>query len=161
MIHELRLYLDTSVLAASYHRERFSDEANGIIALARRPAVSPLVELEMASALARKQRSGELSLQQAYDIEDLFRRHLDEGVFTRLPLTREHFQLARQSLWASRLPLTTLDALHAAVAALDGRALTTADRRLAAAAEDLGVKVLTVGFQETFEVHEGEARYGV
>jgi hypothetical protein len=160
VIHELRLYLDTSVLAACYYREPFSDEANGILALARRPAVSPLVELELASALARKQRSGELSLQQAYDIEELFRAHLDEGVFTRLPLAREHFQLARQSLWASRLSLTTLDALHAAVAALDGRALTTADRRLAAAAYELGVKVLTVGFQETFEVHEERAAYG-
>jgi hypothetical protein len=160
VIHELRLYLDTSVLAACYHREPFSDEANGILALAKRPAISPLVELEMASALARKQRSGELSLRQAYDIEDLFRAHLDEGVFTRLTLTREHFQLARQTLWASTLPLTTLDALHAAVAALDGRALTTADRRLAAAAEDLGVKVLTVGFGESFEVHEEPAAYG-
>lgn len=160
MIHELRLYLDTSVLAACYHRADFSDEANGILALARRPAISPLVELEMASSLARKQRSGELTTAQAYDIEDLFRMHLDQGVFTRLPLDREHFQIARQSMWASRLPLTTLDALHAAIAALDGRALTTADRRLAAAAEDLGVKVLTVGFQETFEVHEGRAVYG-
>ena len=160
MIHQLRLYLDTSVLAACYHREPFSDEANGILALARRPAISPLVEIELASALARKQRSGELSLQQATDIEELFRTHLVEGVFTRLPLTREHFQSARQSLWASKLPLTTLDALHAAVAALDGRALTTADRRLAAAAYDLGVKVLTVGFQETFEVHEAPAAYG-
>lgn len=159
-VHELRLYLDTSVLAASYVHEPFSDEANGILALAARPAISPLVELEMASLLARKQRSGELSLAQAYEIEDLFRAHLDGGVFTRLPLDREHFQLARQSLWASRLPLTTLDALHSAVAALDGRALTTADRRLAAAAEDLGVKVLTVGFQETFEVHEEPRAYG-
>ena len=160
MIHELRLYLDTSVLAACYHRESFSNEANGILALARRPAISPLVELEMASSLARKQRSGELTTAQAYDIEDLFRMHLDQGVFTRLPLVREHFQIARQSMWASRLPLTTLDALHAAIAALDGRALTTADRRLAAAAEDLGVKVLTVGWGETFEVHEPPAVYG-
>lgn len=159
MIHELRLYLDTSVLAAYYVPEPFSDEANGILALAKRPAVSPLVELELASALTRKQRAGELSLQQAYDVEDLFRSHLDEGVFTRLPLTREHFQLARQSLWRSQLPLTTLDALHAAVAALDGRALTTADRRLAAAAEELGVKVLTVGLEETFEVHEPPRAY--
>lgn len=160
MIHELRLYLDTSVLAACYHPEPFSDEANGILALAKRPAISPLVELEMASALGRKQRSGELTTAQAYDIEDLFRMQLDQGVFTRLPLASEHFQWARQSMWRSTLPLTTLDALHAAVAALDGRALTTADRRLAEAAEDLGVKVLTVGFDESFEVHEAPAAYG-
>lgn len=160
MIHELRLYLDTSALAACYGQEPHSDEANGILTLARRPAISPLVELEMASLLARKQRSGELSTAAAYDIEDLFRMQLDQGLFTRLPLEREHFQIARQLLWASRLPLRTLDAVHAAVAALDGRALTTADRRLAAAAEDLGVKVLTVGFQETFEVHEAPATYG-
>lgn len=160
MIHDLRLYLDTSVLAACYVREPFSDEANGIVALALRPAISPLVELEMASFLGRRQRAGELTTAEAYDIEELFRAHLDEGVFTRLPLAHEHFQLARQSLWRSQLPLTTLDALHAAVAALDGRALTTADRRLAAAAYELGVKVLTVGFQETFEVHEERATYG-
>lgn len=160
MIHQLRLYLDTSVLGSCYFREPFSDEANGILALAHRPAVSPLVEIELASALARKKRLGELEIEQAWEIEDLFRAQLDEGVFTRLPLAREHFEWARQSMWTCRLPLATLDALHAAVAAHDGRALTTADRRLAAAAEDLGVKVLTVGFGETFEVHEPPASYG-
>lgn len=160
MIHELRLVLDTSVLAACYVQEPFSDEANGIVALARRPAISPLVELEFASFLARRQRVGELTTAEAYEIEDLFRAQLDAGMFTRLPLATEHFQWARQSMWRSTLQLNTLEALHAAVAALDRRALTTADRRLAEAAEDLGVKVLTVGFEETFEVHEPPRAYG-
>ena len=160
MIHQLRLYLDTSVLGSCYFKEPYSGEANGILTLAHRPAISPLVEIELASALARKKRSGELELEQAWAVEDLFRAQIDEGIFTRLPLDREHFEWARKSMWSSRLPLATLDALHAAVAALDGRALTTADRRLAAAAYELGVKVLTVGFQETFEVHEERAAYG-
>lgn len=160
MINELRLYIDTSVLVSCYFPEPFSDEANGILALARRPAISPLVELEFASFLARKQRTGELTTAEAYRIEDRFRAQLDEGTYARLPLASEHFQWARQSMWRSTLPLATLDALHAAVAAHDGRALTTADRRLAAAAEDLGVKVLTVGFGNTFEVHEAPATYG-
>jgi uncharacterized protein len=125
VIHDLRLYLDTSVLAACYHRERFSEEANGILALARRPAISPLVELEMASSLARKQRSGELSTATAYEIEDLFRAQLDGGMFTRLSLDREHFQWARQAMWRSTLPLATLDALHAAVARSTSRSSST------------------------------------
>lgn len=94
----------------------------------------------MSSALSRKVRLGEMSVDDATQVLLRFSIHLEEGLFTRVPLERRHYELARDWLARFALALRTLDALHLAVAAREGFRLVTADAAMAGAAKALGVE---------------------
>ena len=53
-------YLDTSILAAYYCPELLSEKVEKIIISAKRPCMSSLTEVELASAISRKIRQKNL-----------------------------------------------------------------------------------------------------
>jgi predicted nucleic acid-binding protein len=133
------IYVDTSVLAAYYCPEPLSERAQRALEEADERAISPLVELELVSAIARKVRARELRRGDAHRILAVFQSHLEQGIYTRLGMDAAHFAKAREWLAGLRVPLQTLDALHVAVAAMKGCSLITADTALAKACAKVGV----------------------
>jgi hypothetical protein len=69
----------------------------------------------------------------------VFQSHLEQGIYTRLALEGAHYAKAREWLAAFTVPLKTLDALHLAVAAMQGCPFLTADAKLAKACARIGV----------------------
>lgn len=134
------IYIDTSVLVAYYCPEPLSRRAERLIRAHSRPAVSDLTEVELRSALSRKVRLGELSTRGATQIASRFAGHLEEGLYTRIPLERRHYEMAAEWLGRFTLMLRTLDALHLAVATSEGFRLVTADATLARSAKALGIE---------------------
>jgi predicted nucleic acid-binding protein len=133
-------YLDTSVLVAYYCPEALSEVAEKMILADRQPAVSALTEVELVSALARKIRERELSRENANHVLTEFQSHLNQFLFKRIPLERDHYSVAFNWLAQFAVPLRTLDALHLAVAAQNNLELVTADQQLLQSARKLGVR---------------------
>lgn len=133
------IYLDTSVVVAYYCPEPLSRRAERVIRSQLRPAISDLTELELNSALSRKTRRRELQRKDATQVAAQFSAHIEANLYTRIALERRHYTLARDWLAGFTASLRTLDALHIAVAALEGLRLVTADRVMARSAEALGV----------------------
>ena len=128
------VYLDTSVLAAYYCPEALSAKAEQAIRRRGRPAISFLVEVEFASAVARKVREGALSKADAARIVGQLNVHLAAGYYERLAIDGSHYEIARDWLGQFLTPLRTLDALHLAVCFAYNAVLITADVGLATAA---------------------------
>ncbi len=133
-------YLDTSVLVAYYCPEALSEAAEKTILADGQPAVSALAEVELVSALGRKIRERELSRENANHVLTEFRSHLNQFLFKRIPLERDHYSVAFNWLSQFAVPLRTLDALHLAVAAQNNLELVTADQQLLESARKLGVR---------------------
>jgi len=133
-------YIDTSVLAAYYCPEPLSGPAQRALHKEDDRAISWLVEAELASALARKVRAREMRPSEGRRVLALFQSHLEQGIYNRLALERAHFAKAREWLATFTVPLHTLDALHLAVAAMQGCPFLTADVALAKACARIGVK---------------------
>jgi predicted nucleic acid-binding protein len=133
------VYIDTSVLVSYYCPEPLSEAAERIILRSDKPSLSALTEVELASALSRKMREKEISQVDANRVITKFQSHLDQFLFKRIPLEREHCSLAFNWLIQLSIPLKTLDALHLAVAAGNNLQVITADRQLANSAQKLGL----------------------
>jgi hypothetical protein len=145
------LYFDTSALIKRYVREVGSERVDALL-IQESVAVSSLVQVEVASALARRTREGRLNSErrdELYarfldDLSDLAVVDLDEGVSARAA------DQARTS--PPNAPLRALDAIHLASALVifeasppeDGSAGTfvTSDRQLQRADEQAGLRVL-------------------
>lgn len=132
-------YIDTSVLAAYYCPEPLSGRAQRALQEEDQRAISWLVEAELVSVLARKVRTREMRAAEGRRVLALFQSHLEQGIYTRLPLERAHFAKAHEWLATFAVPLSTLDALHLAVAATQGCPFLTADVALAKACARIGV----------------------
>ncbi len=133
------VYIDTSVLVSYYCPEPLSEAAEKIILRSDQPSLSALTEVELASALARKMREKEISRPDANRVITEFQSHLNQFLFKRIPVEREHYSLAFSWLIQLSIPLKTLDALHLAVAAVNNLQVITADRQLASSARKLGL----------------------
>jgi predicted nucleic acid-binding protein len=133
-------YLDTSVLVAYYCPEALSEAAEKMILADGQPAVSALTEVELVSALARKIRERELSQENANHVLTEFQSHLNQFLFKRILLERDHYSVAFNWLAQFAVHLRTLDALHLAVAAQNNLELVTADQQLLQSARKLGVR---------------------
>lgn len=133
-------YLDTSVLTAYYCPEPRSAAVQRILSRLRTPAISPLVEVELACVVARKVRAGDMEAAAARRVFDQFRRHLSESRFTVIPIQAAEYRQARD--WITRLasPLRVLDALHLAAAFSHRLPIVTSDRDLARSARHFGVR---------------------
>lgn len=135
------VYLDTSALAKMYVPERWSDALEEALVGRRDVLVSELAVTELASALARRLRAGDLSAADGRRVYQRVMRDIVDGDFRRLELTADVHREAERLLMsvALRTALRASDALHLAQAALAGaRALVTFDKRMADAAEALG-----------------------
>jgi hypothetical protein len=138
------MYIDTSLLVPYYCPEALSAAAERTLRADPDPAVSDLVEVEFFSALGSKVRAGAMPPADALRVGEQFLAHLRDGFYARIALQRRHYEAARGWLAGARLPLRTLDALHLAVAEVEGVRLATADRDLSRAARGLGVAVTLV-----------------
>lgn len=133
-------YVDTSVLVAYYCPEPLSGLAQSSIRRARPPVISPLVEVELCSALAIKLRTGEMDIPTAQRILSCFRMHCTDGLFRIVPIGAREYAAACEWIGAFKVPLRTVDTLHLAAAFANGLALLTADKSLASAAGQLAVR---------------------
>ncbi len=86
-----------------------------------------------------------LRLREAGRIVGQFLAHLEGDLYHRLPLERRHYKLARDWMARLRPHFVALDALHLAVAAVEGLPFATADRALARSGTGLGLRVIRVG----------------
>ncbi len=132
-------YLDTSVLTAYYSPEPRSASVQRVLSRIEGPTVSPLVEVELYCAIARKVRGGGLEASDARRIFAQFQLHLAEPRFHLVSLQNGEFRLAREWIGEMVSPLRVLDALHLAAAFAHGLCLLTADRELARSARHFGV----------------------
>jgi predicted nucleic acid-binding protein len=136
-------YLDTSALAKLYLNELRSDEFESYLEGRDDSVISTLTIVEMRSLLARHRRMGQLEASDEARVFARFEEDIQQGLFLLRPLSDEHTSAAVRLIERSGTPsLRTLDALHIAVAQQAGAdELATADRAMAAAAEELGWRV--------------------
>jgi uncharacterized protein len=139
------LYCDTSVVVPYYIPEVHSAKAEKVLDGHAQRVVSTLVMTEASSAIRRKVHDKALGRADGQAAFDDFRQDVASGLFRLVELERRHYDHAAQSMWTTRERLRTLDALHLAVAALDGMHLTTADEVMARAAKELGITVAWAG----------------
>jgi hypothetical protein len=132
-------YIDTSLLAAYYCPEKLSNAAQKALAKTPQPVISPLVEVELYSAVAAKVRVRQLDAASARRIVALFQKHLAAGCYGVVPIETAEYNLARDWIAGFASPLRTLDALHLAAAFTNDLTLLTADKALARSAEHFGV----------------------
>ncbi len=139
----MRVYLDTSALLPYYRSEPRSDAVEAFLRARREPVdISDLTLVEVASALSRWVRRGELSEAQALTIERALDADVEAGRLAVHPLTRGHTRLAQRWLLGRQVGLRTLDALQLACAALMDAQLVTFDRAFAREAAALGIETL-------------------
>lgn len=143
----MTVYVDTSLLAAYYCPEALSLAAERTLRSHRAPTISELTQVEFASAISRKVREKTLSQEHAARVMAQFEAHVEDGYYEVLSLRPRDYRLAKSWLGQLSGTLRTLDALHLAVAEAAGGVIVTADHRLAAEAQRLGmpVRLLTVG----------------
>jgi predicted nucleic acid-binding protein len=138
------MYIDTSLLVPYYCPESLSQMAERTLRADSRPTISDLVEVELFSALAKKVREKEMAAADAAKTGEQFLAHLHAGMYTRIAIQRRHYETARDLLARFTLPLRALDALHLALANVEGLRLATADENLSRSARSLGVAVTFV-----------------
>ena len=137
------MYLDTSVLVALYVPEALSKAAEKA-AHAAQPAVSALTEVEFASVIARRIRERTLSLSDGQLVLRTLDAHLAARHYERLPVVAGTYAEAARLLRSRAAPISTLDALHLAIAISSHALLCTADKQLARAAAQFGAEVQLV-----------------
>jgi predicted nucleic acid-binding protein len=138
------MYIDTSLVVPYYCPEALSQAAERMLRGDGSPAVSDLIEVEFFAALARKVRAREMPAADATRAGERFLDHLRSDLYARIAVQRRHYQVARGWLGRLTLPLRALDAVHLALAHLEGLHLATADHDLSRSARSLGIAVTLV-----------------
>lgn len=135
------IYLDTSIIVPAYCAEPLSNRVDELLQRETDLAISHLTEVEFYSALSRKLRQQELTLDAVQQLSGNFQADLDVGVFQRLPVEATHYQQAKTWIGGFNTVLRTLDALHLAIAYELQIMVVTGDIGLAQSAQVLGVGV--------------------
>lgn len=131
----MRIYLDTSVLAAIYLPERHTEAILKIINENQgNILVSRLGETEFYSVIAMQLRSNNLSSALAEEVMQTFQKHIEQGYYDRIFVTDKAFDGAIEFLSHKKSKLRTLDAIHLGCCALQQAKLMTADQTQAEAA---------------------------
>jgi len=135
-------YLDASALLPRIVEERTSDAVDAFLnARTDTLVVSEFAAAEVASAISRLVRMGQLNTVQALGRLSAFDTW--RIVATRATdMEPADLRLANAYVRRFDLMLRAPDAIHAAICVRLGLTLVTLDRRLASAAQSLGVKVL-------------------
>lgn len=138
-------YIDTSALIKLYVAEPQSEEVEKFIDTLNRPLISSLSILEWHCAMNRRFRNG--AFDEAYHqiARAEFARHLASGAYRVHALHEALYAQATYLLDSvSPLALRTLDALHLAAAkSAQASTIATADKIMAQAAHQLGLKTTT------------------
>jgi len=134
------LYFDTSAVLPYYRHEHASDRVQALLESQTRPVlISHLTKVEVASALARWVRTGELSEPQANRIESAFHDDVSHGRFSLCPIETDQYQRASHWIVTRKTSLRTLDALHLACAEHHQARLISEDGALVNAAVFFGI----------------------
>lgn len=136
------IYVDTSLLVALHIAERDSEAA---LAWFQRRVQETFIysdwtDLEVASALSRKVRSGAMTIAERQQAELALRQTTRES-FRHVIVAPEHFRRAEVMVRHHATGLRAGDALHLAIAEDHGATLATLDQTFASAAIHLGVDV--------------------
>ena len=134
------IYLDTSIIAPFYWTEPLSDLVDELISCETELVLSELVEVELLSALSRRVRTNEISLDVAKAIATQFQTHVRNNFYQLISIESVHYRLAYSWIGQFNTPLRTLDALHLACASSNNIRLATADKALANSADILGIE---------------------
>ena len=135
-------YIDASAIVAAVTAEARSDAVWNWLdrQLPGSVFVSDWTDTEVASALSRKLRTGQLDLEQRAIARSLWRTLRRESLHI-LGITPEHFAEASAFATQNTLNIRAGDALHLAIAAASGFTLVTLDTTMAKAAPVLGIPV--------------------
>ncbi len=138
------LYLDASAVVAAFVREPATERIQDFLQEqgAEQLAISGWVLTEVSSALALKMRTGAIEADLFASAHDRVRLFAS-GVM-KLGIVETDFERAAALCRRPDLGLRAGDALHLAVAVAHGCALATLDKRLSAAAPEVGVPVAEV-----------------
>ena len=139
------IYCDTSVIVAYYVPEIHSAQAEQVLDGHPQRVISSLVLTEVSSAFRRKVHDKTLTKVDAQAAWDDFKQDVATGIFRLTELERRHYDHAAAYMWQTKDRLRTLDAVHLAVADLDGCTMATADDLMAKVGKDLGIKVRWAG----------------
>jgi predicted nucleic acid-binding protein len=136
-------YLDTNILVALLVREPFSERADRFLQVnAETLLVSDLAAAEFASAVARRVRMREFTLEQARIALSGFDGWLARTA-DRIEISASDIPLATTFLRRLDLTLRTPDAIHLAIVQRVAATLVTFDRQMAMSARALGASVAT------------------
>ncbi len=143
----MSVYLDTSALAKWYVNEPGSEAFASYVETLKDAVISRLTMVEMRCLLSRHRRMGHFDEKIENRIFMAFQEDIRLGFLRIYPLEDEHAMGAIKLM--SSLPehaLRTLDALHLSIAlSISDKALATADRVMANAAEFCHLKVMRFG----------------
>lgn len=136
------MYIDTSCLVAYYLPEPSSKAVQDVLLNKIGDyQISSLTEIEMLSAFRKKVRSGDLTEENFNRVYQLFRKHLNRGIFDIYQLGGQVIRASELLLRKTSTPLRTLDALHLGVVYEYSLDLLTIDTVLKKAAEELHLMV--------------------
>jgi uncharacterized protein len=137
-------YIDTSALVAYYCPESQSQAVERLLLSMPQPHISHLTDVEIASAISRKIRYNELSSSNGNRIFNLYQNHINQGLFSWLPLDLNHFQMAKSWISQFSTALRTLDALHLAIAQANDLPILSLDMQLIEATEYFGIQTMLI-----------------
>ena len=134
-------YPDASVLVSAYVEETASELAEHWLDALGSDLLttSAWCGTEIASALAKKVRTGALDRSSMDHVLDTIRTRLAAHAKV-IPIEQRHFDIAADLILRSPLALRAGDALHLAIASQAGAELVTLDRGMAEAGQALGLR---------------------
>lgn len=111
------MYLDTCMAVKLYLPEAESDLLQKIVAGTGALNCCELLIPEFGSVLARKYREKQVTDNVQNQVWNMFLKHIADGYWSLIPLTRQDLLEARHLIWQCRdtVPLRTLDAIHLSV----------------------------------------------
>ena len=138
----MSVYLDASVLVALFTEDALTARADDVLRqVLDTPIVSDFAGIELTSAVSRRVRTRDLSVDDARHAFDAFDGWVNRGV-QREELRREDVALADGYLRRLDLALRAPDAIHIAIAQRLDASLLSFDEKMLAAARSLGLRVL-------------------
>jgi predicted nucleic acid-binding protein len=138
------VYFDTSALAKWYLNESFSEDVERYLMEHGPVAISDLTVVEMRSLLARRRREKHVDPKLENRVFSTFEDDIRRGFLIRHPMPATTAAGAVNLISTlPDVPLRTLDAMHLVIAReIDSSTLATADRIMAAGAQEMGFSVV-------------------
>lgn len=138
------MYIDTSCLVAYYLPEERSSLVQEKIQAEDQILVSLLTDIEMLSAIKKKERMRDIKPKDADEVFRLYKNHRENGYYKVAELTPAVFKASEFILQSTSKSLRTLDAIHLGIAYQNKLELFSFDRILVDSAEELKIKTIIV-----------------
>lgn len=136
------MYIDTSCLVAYYLPEQKSSLVQEKIHSADQVVISLLTDIEMLSAIRKKERMRDISTKDTDEVFRLYKSHRDTGLFKVVDLTPTVFKASEFILQSTSTALRTLDAIHLGIVQANKFELFSFDQTLIDSAQELNIKTI-------------------